>query len=189
MKKVIFPLLAVIYVLSSCSMESKIISKLKEEGAKACSQYKFIHCEIEDSISYFDLKDSIDIWKSSLKTKDEYITEHQLSIIRLKENRDECVRNRRNTLYYLVSTYDRLINDYDELIAKENEQIEKLENDKVLINKEIEKTDSVLSCNVNNEPIFYIVRHNYDCGGGTINEKLHINNELQIYKTEYYEEF
>ena len=189
MKKVTFPLLVVLYVLSSCSMESKIISKLKEEGAKTCSQYKFIHCEIEDSISYFDLKDSIDIWKSSLNAKDKFITEHKSSIIKLEENREECVRHRRNTLYYLVSTYDRLIRDYDDLISKEKEQIEILENDKNLLNREIEKTDSVLSCNVNEEPIFFVVRHNYDCGGGIINEKLYINKELQIYKTEYYEEF
>lgn len=187
MRKVI-RLIIIVFIFSGCSIEHRIKNKLIKKGEQICSQYKFVDCIIEDSILTSDYLDSLDLWKIRIDSINGIIDDHKLNIARMEASKEECERNKRNTMAFLRSTYDYIIGEYDKIITNQNEEIQKLETDLSLLNLEVGKTDSLLSTQDGKDSLLlFIVRHDYDCGGGIVREKIYMNKKLDVYKTEYYE--
>ena len=53
----------------------------------------------------------------------------------------------------------------------------------------IHEMDSLIHATTRPDSVtFVVVNHEYNCGGGSVYERVYFNNDLDIYKTEYYEE-
>lgn len=177
------------FLLCGCSLESKMKKKLVEIAEKECPNYKFINIEIIDTIFYFDLKDTIQNLTYQIGEIKEAILKDSTLISEYKKSQDDCKIKMRGMPYYLYLSMSNIVENYNELIVTRNE---KIKDRQIIINQithHIQEVDSIIKSNiVDDNIIFYITNHKYDCGGGEINENVYFDKELNIYKTEYHED-
>ena len=179
-------MLTLAFIMFSCSLESKM-KKIAETSVKLeCPLYKFETIQIVDTITIKDYNDSIENLCVKISDQEYLIKNDSNQIKELIKNQDECRYQKRRTLSWLRSTYDRLISDYDDLIMKYQKNINKK---KETINQykfKIEEYERVKNTKpIPDSIIFYISLHQYDCGGGTIDEYIYFDTNLEIYKKEY----
>lgn len=174
--------------LCGCSLESKMKNKLAKATEKECSNYKIINIAIIDTIFYYDLKDTIQNLTYQIEELRETILKDSALIDEYRKSQDDCKSKMRGIPYYLYSSMNSIIESYNELIDSRNN---KIKDQQIVINQithHIQEVDSIMGSNIENDIIFYITNHKYDCGGGEINENVYFDKKLNIYKTEYYED-
>lgn len=188
MKKIIHylgvPTLA--FIMFSCTLESKMKQIAGTSVKSECPSYSFQTIKIVDTITIKDYNDSIDKFNNKISVQEYLIKNDSNRIKELIKAQDECKYQKRKTLSWLRSTYDRLISDYDDLIAKYQRNINKKKETINQYNLDIEEYERVKNTKpIPDSIIFYVSLHQYDCGGGTIDEYIYFDTELNIYKKEY----
>lgn len=182
-------MLTLAFMMFSCSLESKM-KKIAETSVKSeCPSYSFETIQIVDTITIKDYNDSIDKLNDKIYAQEYLIRNDSNQIKELLKNQNECKYQKRKTLSWLRSTYDRLISDYDNLIGKYQKNINKKKETINQYNLKIEEYEQLISNkSIPDSIIFYVSLHQYDCGGGIIDEYIYFDTELNIYKKEYKDE-
>lgn len=187
MRKILWKLVFIIgLVLVSCSQQTKMKNIVTELAEKECPNYKFESFEIIDSITVSDYKDSIISLDAITITNETFIENELKSIGELKARQEDCRRERRKTLSWLKATYDDLIRDYDELIEKRQNRVDKYKAKNKENEQQKNEYNKLITSKMEGDTIIYIVTlHKYDCGGGTIEETVYFDTELNIEKKLY----
>ncbi len=177
------------FFLCGCSLESKMKKKLAKTAERECPNYKFINIEIIDTVFYYDLKDTIQNLTYQIEHVKKNILKDSTLIAEYRKAQDDCKNKMIEMPYYLYSSMNSIIESYNKLIDSRNG---KIKDQQIIINQithHIQEVDSIMGSNIaENDIVFYITNHKYDCGGGEINENVYFNKELNIYKTEYHED-
>lgn len=127
MKKCYCLVLAILTIsFASCTSENAKIKKaLKASVSEALrSEYKYDSHLLLETILKSNLTDSISAFKLDIETTRDMMRLDSLRLSNIRNNMADCRRQRANTLYFLRSTYDDLIEDYEEM---EEGIIEKLD--------------------------------------------------------------
>lgn len=175
-------------MLSSCSREHRYAKLLKKEYSESMLDYKQISVSIIDTVFIHNLTDSIASLNSSIESKHRTINRYNGYISEYQENMLDAKRQKRNTYYFLASLYNPIIETYEKMIAQAQDSIAsintRIQRDSLIINT----LDSLITVTPEDSITFFVAKHEYDCGGGTISEVVYFNHEDEIYKTKYYEE-
>lgn len=187
-KTIIFCILLIIVVCASCSREHKYARILKKEYASKLVGYKQLSVSIVDTVFTYDLNDSISSLKGIIDVEKARMDNYQTHLQECQTNLADAKRQRRQTYYFLMGLYDKLIESYQVLIQSDEDTIASIRTKMHADSVAIAVLDSLIVCTPPDSITFYVAKHEYDCGGGTVSELLYFNQDDEIYKTEYYEE-
>ena len=184
MKKCYYLILAVIAVcaISCTSEDAKIKKALKASVAESLqSEYKYDSHILLETILKSNLTDSISSFKIDISTTRDLMRLDSLRLDNIRNNMADCRRQRANTMYFLRSTYDDLIEEYEEM---EEDIVEKLDgkNSEILAkeskiafwSKSMYETDSPI--------VFYKVKHAYKMSGMYRDTVVMLNSKYEIVK-------
>lgn len=109
----------VILVMSlvSCTSEDAKIKRALEASVSESlkREYKYDSHLLLETILKSNLTDSISAFKLDIGTARDMMRLDSVSLNNIRVNMADCRRQRTNTLYFLRSTYDDLIEDYKEM--------------------------------------------------------------------------
>lgn len=184
MKKYYYLLLAILVMsFVSCSSEdAKIKKALKESVSESLkSEYKYNSHLLLETILKSNLTDSIAALNFDIEVVRDIMRLDSLRLENIQDNMAECRRQRANTLYFLRSTYDSLIEDYEEM---EEEIVEKLEEkNREILEKEAKVAFWSQSMYEADSPIvFYKVKHAYKMRGMHKDTVVILNSKYEIVK-------
>ena len=179
---IIIAFLSVVFLFGCSTKDMKIKKALKESiPTDLTEKYEFksyhiittlLKNNVEDSISYYEKK------RNSLERN----VQAQSSLIGLYEtNIADCIREQKQTLSWLRSSYDKLILDYQKMIqeAKTKIQIDSIEmvnyDEKMsLYSEHLTQTSTPI--------IFYVVQHDYTLGGLNKREIVMLDSNYNLVK-------
>lgn len=166
---VIFALF-ICYGLVSCNTEERKIKKaLKECALKEGTKYKLTEYKIVETILKSNLKDSIKSSEISIEVEKEMMRNDSLLLNKYIAQREQCKTQQKNTLYYLASSYNSIINDWQEMIDEKEEDLNEKQEEINKINENIKKWETLIQ-KAETPIIYYVIKHQY-----VLDEK-HIGN-------------
>lgn len=184
MKRCYYLELAILVMsLVSCTSEdAKIKRALKASVSESLkSEYKYDSHLLLETILKSNLTDSISAFKLDIETTRDMMRLDSVRLNNIRDNMADCRRQRANTLYFLRSTYDDLIEDYEEM---EEGIIEKLdERNREILEKEAKVTFWSQSMYETDSPIvFYKVKHTFKMRGMYRDTVVLLNSKYEIVK-------
>ncbi len=93
--------------------------------------------------------------------------------------REQCIIQKQNTLRYLASTYDGLIEDWQEMIDEQEEKLNEKQEEIDKIKDKVKSWESLIQ-NSYSPVIYYIIKHQYVLDEKTIERKVLLTTDFQI---------
>ena len=191
-KKRVFKLISLSCILllcAACAKKNPYAKKLNELYKEQMPMYEQISVSIYDTVFSYTLTDSVNMLQDSvakLERINDYYLNHQKDCY---AKQAELYVEKARTLWWLRSSYDNLIDSYETMIKDAQTKIDKNRAIIVTDSLMILEMDSLIHATTRPDSVtFVVVNHEYNCGGGSVYERVYFNNDLEIYKTEYYEE-
>lgn len=182
-------LLCALFLFTACAKKNPYAKKLNELYKEQMPMYEQISVSIYDTVFSYTLTDSINMLQDSvakLEIMNNYYLNHQKDCY---AKQAELYVEKARTLWWLRSSYDNLIDSYETMIKDAQTKIDKNRAIIVTDSLMIHEMDSLIHATTRPDSVtFVVVNHEYNCGGGSVYERVYFNNDLDIYKTEYYEE-
>lgn len=168
------------YGLVSCNSEDRKIKKvLKEYALEEGTKYKLSEYKIIETILKSNLEDSIVDGKISIEV-DKTIMKSDSFLLRTYINqKEQCKTQQRNTLYYLKSSYDNIIDDWQGMIDEKEEDLNKTQDKLNGVNKKIENWESLIK-NAETPIIYYVIKYKYILDGRYLEKKVLLTTKHKI---------
>lgn len=166
---------------TSCSSENHKIKKALKSSipVESVKDYKYKSHQIIETLLKSSVEDSVSKYERSNMVTEMSIKRKEQMRDSYQRNLDNCRREQKNTLYWLQSSYDRLIEDWQSMLNDVNEEIAqdslkiKTNNKKIaLFRQHLDNTNSPI--------IFYVVRHDYQLAGGYYQENVILDANYQL---------
>ena len=172
----------VISLVSCTSEDAKIKKALKASVSESLkSEYKYDSHLLLETILKSNLTDSISACKLDIETTRDMMRLDSVKLSNIRNNMADCRRQRANTLYFLRSTYDNLIEDYKEMeegviekLDEKNREILEKEGKVAFWSQSIYETDSPI--------VFYKVKHTFKMHGMYRDTIVLLNSKYEIIK-------
>ena len=182
-------LMCILFLFAACAKKNPYAKKLNELYKEQMPMYEQISVSIYDTVFSYTLTDSVNMLQDSvakLERINDYYLNHQKDCY---AKQAELYVEKARTLWWLRSSYDHLIDSYETMINDAQTKIDKNRAIIVTDSLMIHEMDSLIHATTRPDSVtFVVVNHEYNCGGGSVYERVYFNNDLEIYKTEYYEE-
>lgn len=168
-------------VIISCSSENHKIKKALKSSipVESVKNYKYKSHQIIETLLKSSVEDSVSKYERSNMVTEMSIKSKKQMRDSYQRNLDDCRQEQMNTLYWLQSSYDRLIGDWQRMLKDVNEEIAQ---DSLKIksnNKKIAFFRQHLD-NTNSPIIFYVVRHDYQLAGVYYQENVTLDANYQL---------
>ena len=175
--------LAIFAICVSCTSEDTMIKKALKASIKESlqSEYKYDSHLLLETILKTNLTDSISSYKTEIRSSKEMMRLDSLRLDEIRYNLRDCKLQKSNTLYFLRSMYDTIIEEYE---GMEEELITKLEDKSVAIaEKEVKvKFWSQAMAETDSPIVFYKVKHAYKMRGMYQDTVVVLNSKYEIVK-------
>ncbi|MCE5179770.1 MAG: hypothetical protein LLF81_11595 [Porphyromonadaceae bacterium] len=172
--------LALFHGLVSCNSEDRKIKKaLKENALTDGTKYKLTEYRIIETILKTNLEDSITSGNISIRTQKEMMKMDSLMLKKYIGEREQCIIQKQNTLRYLASTYDGLIEDWQEMIDEQEEKLNEKQEEIDKIKDKVKSWESLIQ-NSYSPVIYYIIKHQYVLDEKHIERKVLLTTDFQI---------
>ncbi len=168
-------IVSLIFCLSCTTEDMKMKKVLKSSISESMkNDYKYDSYILQETILKNNLVDSISSLENKISASELMMERDSAKLQNIRRNMEECRKARLNTLYFLRSTYDDLLENYSNMEADIVKKLEELSFEidqrqaKIdFWNKAISESDSPI--------VFYKVKHFYRIRG------VHKDTTLLIY--------
>lgn len=167
----------------SCDSENAKIKKSLKASIPNDTRnyYKYESHDILETILKTNLTDSILALENDISVIRKTMHLDSLRLANIHENMAECKHQRNNTMYFLRSTYDQIIENYKEMEADIIEEL--TETNDIITVKEAKIDFLSKAMYESNSPIvFYKVRHIYKMHGMLKDTTVLLNTKYEIVK-------
>ena len=145
------------------------------------SEYKYDSHLLLETILKSNLTDSISALKLDIGTARDMMRLDSVSLNNIRVNMADCRHQRANTLYFLRSTYDDLIEDYKEMEERIIENLD--ERNREILEKEAKVAFwSQSMCETDSPIVFYKVKHAFNMRGVYRDTVVLLNSKYEIVK-------
>ncbi len=170
-------------IMIGCNSENAKIKRALKSSipVELLNNYKYKSHQIIETLLRSSVQDSLSSYEISNRLAETSIDRKNQMKDTYLENLEDCKRQKRNTLYWLRSSYDiiirdweRMLNDVEEEIAEDSLKIA-VNNDKIsFFRHHLDITDSPI--------IFYKIRHEYQLSGAYRREDVTLDANYQLVK-------
>lgn len=179
--KLLIATLAIMMV--GCNSENAKIKRALKSSipVESVNNYKYKSHQIIETLLRGSVQDSISSYETSNRVTEMSIEHKNQMKDTYMENLEDCKRQKRNTLYWLRSSYDSIIRDWERMLGDVKEEIAEdslkiaANNEKIsFFRQHLENTDSPI--------VFYKVRHEYQLSGAYRREDVVLDANYQLVK-------
>jgi len=172
--------LTIFHGLVSCNSEDRKIKKaLKENSLTDGTKYKLTEYRIVETILKTNLEDSIKSCNVSIQVQKEMMKMDSLMINKYIGEREQCKKQKQNTVWHLASTYASLIEDWQDMIDEQEEKLKEKQEEIDKINDNIKSWESLI-LNTDSPIIYYVIRHQYILDEKHIEKIVLLTTEFEI---------
>lgn len=176
-------ILAIVAISVSCTSEEAMIKKALKSSIKESlqSEYKYDSYQLLETVLKTNLTDSISSYKAEIRASTEMMRLDSLRLDDIRYNLRDCKLQKANTLYFLRSMYDTIIEEYE---GMEEEIITKLEDksDEIAEREAKVKFWSQAMAETDSPIVFYKVKHAYKMRGIYKDTVVILNSKYEIVK-------
>lgn len=177
-------LLGVATVLSvSCTSEEGKLKKalIASIPESVKSEYQYESHVLLETLLKSNLTDSISSLRAEIITNETLMQMDSTQLANIQSSIDECEELRANTMYFLKSSYDQIIDDYEDMAADIIEKIEGYQSEIGLCESKIDFLSNAMS-ETESPIVFYKVKHTYRMRGMYRDTIVYINSKYEIVK-------
>ena len=177
-------LIAALFVLlvSCTSEEAKLKNALITSIPESVKdEYQYESHVLLETLLKSNLTDSIISLRAEIITNETLMQMDSTRLADIQSSIDECEELRANTMYFLKSSYDQIIDDYEDMADDIIEKIEGYQNEIDLCQSKIDFLSNAMS-ETESPIVFYMVRHTYRLRGMYRDTTVYINSKYEIVK-------
>lgn len=176
-------ILAIFAICVSCNSEDAMIKKALKASIKESlkSEYKYDSHLLLETILKMNLTDSISSYKADIRSSEEMMRLDSLRLDEIRYNIRDCKSQKANTLYFLRSMYDSLIEEYEEMEMELTSKLDERKSE--ILEKESKiKFWSQAMAETDSPIVFYKVKHAYKMRGIHQDTVVVLNSKYEIVK-------
>ncbi len=179
---IFLPWLIVVLCASCTSEETKLKKALIASIPESVkSEYQYDSHVLLETLLKSNLTDSISSLRAEIITNETLIEMDSTRLAEILSSIDECEALRANTMYFLRSSYDQIIDDYEDMAADIIEKIEDYQSCISSCESKIEYLSNAMY-ETDSPIVFYKVKHTYKMRGMYRDTIVYINSKYEIVK-------
>lgn len=174
--------LTVVLSVSCTSEEAKLKNALITSIPESVkSEYRYESHVLLETLLKSNLTDSISSLRAEIITNETLMQMDSTRLADIQSSIDECKELSANTMYFLKSSYDQIIDDYEDMADDIIEKIEGYQNEIDLCQSKIDFLSNAMS-ETESPIVFYKVKHTYRLRGMYRDTTVYINSKYEIVK-------
>ena len=174
---------ALFVLLASCTSEETKLKKalIASIPESVKSEYQYESHVLLETLLKSNITDSISSLRAEIITNETLMEMDSTRLVDIQNSIDECEALRANTMYFLRSSYDQIIDDYEDMAADVIEKIEGHQSSIGLCESKIEYLSNAMY-ETESPIVFYKVKHTYRMRGMYRDTIVYINSKYEIVK-------